>query len=181
MAKRRETEPGGIYHAWTRGSNREPLYWDDVDHENWERWLGDVARGFGWVVLAFVELGNHFHLVLRTPEDTLARGMQQLNGVYSRRTNARHSREAHLFRQRFRSNLIRTTEELKWKLRYVDRNPVEAGLCERPEEHRWGSHAAVVGLRHPPAFLAVGDVLALFDARPDAAVAKYRDFVAATT
>ncbi len=177
MAKRRETEPGGTYHIWTRGSNRDLLYWDDIDHTNWERHLGNIAPQFGWIILAYCQMPNHFHLVMRTPEDTLSRGMQQLNGLYSRKTNARHGREAHLFRQRFRSKMITTREQLVWNIRYADMNPVDAGLCARPRDWPWSSHAAVAGYRHPPPFLATGAVLELFDRDPATAIEKYRAFV----
>jgi putative transposase len=126
MARRRETEAGGTYHVWTRGSNRDRLYRDELDHERWEELLGRVAARFGWLVLSYCEMPNHFHLVLRTPEDTLSCGMQRLNALYSRKTNARHGREAHLFRQRFRSKTIESREQLIWNIRYGDLNPVVA-------------------------------------------------------
>lgn len=181
MAKRRLTEPGGTYHVWTRGSNRERLYWDDVDHVNWERLLGRVGQKFGWTVLAYCEMPNHFHLVLRTPQDTLSSGMRELNCVYSRKTNARHGREAHLFRQRFRSKLIDTHEQLVWNIRYSDMNPVVAGLCDRPGDWPWSSNAAVAGDRSSPPFLAVSAVLELFDPDPGIAIDRYRAFLAADT
>jgi REP element-mobilizing transposase RayT len=177
MAKRRETEPGGIYHVFTRGSNRERIYYDPIDWLNWEKLFARVVREYGWVVLAYIQMPNHFHLVLRTPEDTLSRGMQELNGVHSRKTNARHGRDAHLFRNRFRSRTVTTRAYLLWVLRYIDLNAFEEDLCAHPKDWRWGSHAAVAGYRRAPPFLAAAETLKLFHPDPATAIQRYREFV----
>jgi putative transposase len=177
MAKRREIEPGGIYHLGSRGSNRGRIYWDDEDREGWERLLSRVSRRREWDVLAYAEMTNHFHLIVRVPDQSLSAGMQELNGVYSRRTNARRGRSAHLFKNRFWSKPVNTQEYLFGALEYVDLNAYVEDMCEHPSEWRWGSYSAIAGYRHPPPFLAVGEVLGLFHRDPATAVRLYREFV----
>lgn len=179
MAKARILAPGAYYHVGSRGSSRFPIAWDDIDREAWVSLLGRVTVKYGWRVLAFCLMMNHFHVVLRDLECTLSAGMRELNGVYARRTNARRDRDAHLFRNRFWSRTIETDAYLRGGLRYVDRNPVEEGLCERPSDWRWGSHAFVIGIRPAPMWLAVEDVLVMFGRDRRTAIRRYREFVEA--
>jgi REP element-mobilizing transposase RayT len=80
---------------------------------------------------------NHFHLVIQTPTESLAMGMQRLNGVYARRFNARHSLQGHLFERRYVARFIDDEEQLEATVRYVARNPVRAGLCQSPADWQW--------------------------------------------
>lgn len=182
MAKPRILAPGAYYHVGSRGSCRQQIVWDDIDRSSWVRLLGRVAVKHRWRILAFCLMTNHFHLVLRDPECTLSAGMRELNSVHARRTNARRDRDAHLFRNRFWSRSILTDEYMRGALRYVDRNPVEEGMCERPCDWPWSSHAYVVGKRpSPPAWLALEDVLSMFGRDRKTAIERYRAFVEADT
>jgi REP element-mobilizing transposase RayT len=179
MARRpRYDQPGTYYHVTTRGNNRQAIQLDDVDCGMWERTLAKVVRRYGWQVLSFCFMPNHFHLTMRLPEGGLSDGMCLLNGQYARQFNGRHNRSNHLFGRRFWSNDIDSDAYLKSSARYGDWNPVRGGLCAKPEEYRWSSHGAVVGLWHPPSFLAVDELLGLFAPNPSVAREAYRRHVA---
>jgi putative transposase len=122
---------------------------------------------------------NHCHLIASVPAGTLAAGMQHLNGGYARQFNKRHGRRDHVFGRRYWSKRAEDDSYVKWALRYVALNPVRAGLVERPEDYRWSSHAATLGLVEAPSFLAVDAVLELFSPDPAMARAAYRRFVLA--
>jgi REP element-mobilizing transposase RayT len=175
---RRYEDPGGYYHVTTRGNDRQPIVLDDVDCGIWERTLAKAARRFGWQILAYCLMPNHFHLTLRIAEGGLSDGMCLLNGQYARQFNQRHDRSNHLFGRRFWSNLIDTNEYLICSARYSDWNPVRGRLSSDPSRYRWSSYGAIVGDRHAPSFLAVGDLLGLFSRDPAAARAAYRSHVA---
>lgn len=121
---------------------------------------------------------NHYHLVVQIGDDGLSDGMQWLNGVFSRATNRDQGREAHLFRNRFKSRLIESEAHLVAACRYVVLNPVAAGLCERPEDWEWSSYRATAGLDERPAFLADGELLRLFAPSTNEARRRYRELVA---
>ena len=130
--------------------------------------------------LAFALMTNHCHYLFRTPEvpdGTLSNALRDLNGTHARRFNRRHGREAHAFRNRFGAVLQETSEQLTWTARYIVRNPVEAGLCGHPSEWPWTSYHATAGLAVAPAFLAVETLLGFFGDTPEAARARYVDFV----
>jgi putative transposase len=113
-------------------------------------------------------MSNHYHLLAQTPNANLARGMRELNGVYAQAFNRRHARVGHLFQGRYGALLVQANEHLLSAVRYILRNPVRAGLCDRVEDWPWSSHAATAGTR-PPGFLATDVLLAfLHESRPRA-------------
>lgn len=122
-------------------------------------------------------MGNHYHLLLETPEPNLSRGMRRLNGSYTQRFNWRHRRVGHLLQGRFKSLLVERESYLLELCRYVVLNPVRAGLVAAPQEWTWSSYGATAGLRTAPAWLDVAGVLGLFDADHDRARPAYQQFV----
>lgn len=133
-------EPG-YYHVTQRGVAREIVYLDDDDRELFLGLLKRTLRRYAWTLHAYCLMSNHLHLVVQLREPTLARGMQYLTGIYGRRFNERHDRRGHLFQDRYRSALVESEEHFVRALRYVALNPVQAGLCERPEDWRWSSQS----------------------------------------
>jgi REP-associated tyrosine transposase len=89
-------------------------------------------------------------------------------------------RTAHVFQARFGAVLQQAEEQLLWTLRYVVRNPVEAGLCASPHDARWTSFPATAGLVRAPTYLRVGEILDHFSNDPYEARRRYVDFVIGT-
>lgn len=169
--------PGATYHVATRGTNKEPIFFDDADRTAFLHRLALVARRYGWAVLAYCLMTNHFHMVVHVPEVQLSEGMRLLLSGYSRRTNLRYGRTMHLFRQRFFSNTVETDAELLETCRYTVLNPVRAGLCETPEMWPWSSYRGCAGLDVAPPFLAVQEALGLFGRDLRTAESAFRAFV----
>ena len=116
--------------------------------------LEDVVREFGWLLYAYCLMGNHFHLVLETPQANISAGMQRLKGDYANWFNPFHpNREGVLFERRFWSRIADQESYVYELSRYVVLNPVRAGFVRSPEQWRWSSYAATVGLERCPAFL----------------------------
>src|SRR5574342_103512 len=65
-----------IYHLINRGDRREPIFRDDFDHEQFVATLGGACEKTGWQIHAFCLMGNHFHLVVETPQANLVSGMK---------------------------------------------------------------------------------------------------------
>jgi putative transposase len=101
--------------------------------------LGVAVRARHWRCLAYCLMSNHLHLLIETPRANLGVGMAWLHGGYARWFNRRHGRTGHVFERRYGSVRIHTDAQLWVVLRYIAMNPVEAGLCARPEEWRWSS------------------------------------------
>jgi putative transposase len=145
--KPREEVAGGVYHVFARGVNRRSVFLDDGDCQVYLVTLRGVIAVFGWHVLSYCLMTNHVHLVIETPYPNLGRGMQRLHGHYGRHFNRRHDRLGHLFERRFGHNPIKSDAQLCATLAYVAENPVDAGLCARPEDWRRSSDAATKGMR----------------------------------
>lgn len=171
--------PGGIYHVFSRGSNRHALFLYDKDRIDLLDYAAIVVARYELECWAFGLMTNHCHYLFRIPDAPIALSdaLRDLNGTYARRFNHRYGREAHTFRNRFGAVLQETQEQLLWSARYIVRNPVEAGLCGHPSEWSWTSYRATAGLEPPPPLLSVSKLLSLFGDEPEGAMAAYVDFV----
>jgi putative transposase len=174
---RRFEQIGAHYHVGSRGNNKQPIYLDDLDRSIFLELFERVTRRYGWIVYAYCLMTNHFHIVMQNAEGGLSDGMQVLNGEFSRRTNRRHGRIDHLLKNRFSDRLIETEDHLYEACRYVDLNPVRAGLCELPEEWEWSSFRAHQGVELPRSFHAAEETLRRFGGDPEQARAAYCAFV----
>src|SRR2546423_3250668 len=159
----REELAGGIHHVYARGNDRRAIYVDDFDRAAYLTTLGRVVSIKGWRCLAYCLMDNHVHLLIETPEPNLGSGIQRLHGQYAQAHNERHGRSGHLFQGRFGANRIRSDQQLLGTAAYIARNPVESGLCTRPDQWRWGSHRLTIS---PPApdWLDVDRLLSYFGA-----------------
>lgn len=145
--------PGAIYHVTSRGDRREAIYRDEVDRQTQLEVLAQAADRFDAQVLAYCLMGNHYHLVLHTRQGNLSRLMRHFNGVYTQAYNRRHGLVGHLFQGRFKAILVDRDAYLLALCRYVERNPVAAGLVASAGEWPWSSYAAHVGRAATPLWL----------------------------
>jgi REP element-mobilizing transposase RayT len=130
-----------------------------------------------WRCLAVCLLSTHWHAIVETPDNSLAQGMHRLVGGYSRRFNERHARAGYLVRGRYWSRRKSSSADLLAAFRYVARNPVAAGLADRPEDWPWSSYGAVVGVSDTFGFVDARDVLAEFGSTRAAQIRSIRRFV----
>jgi REP element-mobilizing transposase RayT len=132
--------PGAIYHVMARGYGRQNIVRDDVDRDRLQQELGRAALRCGWRIYAFVILSKHLHLVLKTPQPNLARGMQTFLSTYANACARRHRIRGHLFQGRYRTELVEDESYLWTVTRYLHLNPVRARLVEHPAAWRWSSY-----------------------------------------
>lgn len=169
--------PGAIYHVTSRGNAKQTIFIDDEDRGRFFDALSIVLDRFQWLCHAYCLMKNHYHLLIETPNSNLSRGMRELNGVYTQGFNQRHRRAGHLFQGRYKAIIVEKDNHLLSLCRYVVLNPVRIGLIKRPEQWKWSSYGATIGLVKKPSFLTDDWILSQFDARKGIAVEKYRRFV----
>ena len=97
---------GAIYHITSRGNRREDIFENDSDRTRFLTLLNDVCNTHNWVCHAYCLMGNHYHLLIETPDANLSKGMRQLNGVYTQTFNRAHGRVGHIFQGRFKAILV---------------------------------------------------------------------------
>jgi REP element-mobilizing transposase RayT len=101
--------------------------------------LARLVRSGTLEIHAFAILPNHFHLLVRSPKGELSAAMRFAQDLYVKRFNWRRERTGPLVQGRFRSSVIETAVYWESVLRYIDFNPVRAGLSGRPGGYEYGS------------------------------------------
>lgn len=178
MARQLRIEyPGAVYHVTSRGNGRCSIYSDNDDRESFLEILHLVVERYRWLCHAYCLMGNHYHLMIETPEGNLSKGMRHLNGVYTQCYNRRHGLVGHLFQGRFKAILVEKDSYLLQLCRYIVQNPVAAHLTKTAKEWSWSSYLATAGLVIVPQFLTVNWVLQQFAEKKGEAQARYRSFV----
>jgi putative transposase len=136
MARKLRVEyPGAIYHVMSRGDRREAIFRDDQDRKLFLATLAEDCGKTGWEIHALCLMGNHFHLVVETPQGNLVAGMKWLLGTYTGRFNRRHKLFGHLFSGRYKALIVDGSGNgyLKTVCDYVHLNPARAKLL-RPNQ-----------------------------------------------
>jgi REP element-mobilizing transposase RayT len=169
--------PGALYHVTSRGDRRENIFLGDHDRYAWLDILAKVCARLHWIVHAYCQMGNHYHLVIETLDANLARGMRELNGQYTQRFNFHHEFVGHLFQGRYHAILIQRDAYLLELSRYVVLNPVRAGLVGSPGEWPWSSYPMMINAASAPTWLNTEWLLGQFAAERLAAISRYREFV----
>ena len=141
--------PGHPHHVTQRGNNHAPVFFDDEDRTTYLKLLAGYAEKHRLQIWAYCLMENHVH-ILAVPEsaDSLARGIGLTNQVYTQYLNRKLHHSGRLWQNRFFSCIVEQ-EQCLWEVaRYIERNPLKAGLAERPEDYPWSSaRAHIVGGR----------------------------------
>ena len=135
--------PGIPWHIIQRGNNRSACFYTEEDYVFYLRQLEELADKFACAIHAYVLMTNHVHLLL-TPEhaDSASLLMKHLGQRYVQYINRTYKRSGTLWEGRFRSCLIQTETYVLACYRYIELNPVRAGMVHEPQEYRWSSYDA---------------------------------------
>ena len=135
--------PGWPQHVIQRGNNRTPIFASDADYESYHAWLRRACDRYACRVHAYVLMGNHVHLLI-TPSTAsgIASVMQSVGRQYVRRFNSTYRRTGTLWEGRYRATVVDTRRYLFTCYRYIELNPVRAGVVRAPQAYRWSSHHA---------------------------------------
>lgn len=158
---------GATYHIMSRGNRREPIFLDDHDNRAFLDTLEEVCNRTGWRVHAFVLMGNHYHLLIETPEANLVDGMRWLQGTYTKRLNIRHKQWGHLFQSRYKSLLIDPEgDHFQTVGSYIHLNPARVNgydfETEKLSNYRWSSYPLYLRSAMRPSYLFVQRTLGNF-------------------
>lgn len=134
--------PGFAHHITQRGNRRMETFFCDDDYRAYLSLLVEWCGRYGNRILSYCLMPNHVHLILvPTSEMGLARGLGEVHRRYTRRINFREGWRGYLWQGRFTS-FVMDDSYLLSAARYVERNPVLAGLVVRAEDWPWSSAAA---------------------------------------
>ncbi len=142
MPRRLRTDLAGFpLHVIQRGHNRSPCFLSVGDRTAYLFWLGRNAARLGVAIHAWVLMTNHVHVLLTPPSTAHAsRLMQILGRRYVRYFNDTHMRSGTLWEGRYRAGAVHAEDYLLTCMRYIELNPVRAGIAEDPGAYPWSSY-----------------------------------------
>ena len=175
--KTRALLDGGYYHLIARGNNRLFVFPIEGGFERFTHLLAASKQKYSWRLAHYCLMSNHLHLLGQLAQGvTLPKLMQFLLFEYSRWYRTQTGYVGHLWQGRYKSPLVAADSYFLECGRYIERNPVRAGIVERPEDYRWSSYR----------YYAFGDADPLVDedpfyvtlgANPMSRQQRYREFV----
>ena len=134
--------PGYPHHVTQRGNRRQQTFFCDEDYGAYLELMAEWCQRYGVEIWAYCLMPNHAHLIaVPDSQDGLRRAIGEAHRRYTRRVNFREKWRGHLWQGRFASFVL-DDYHLFAATRYVERNPVRAGLVDRPEDYHWSSAAA---------------------------------------
>jgi len=176
MARKPRIEyPGAVYHVMSRGNRLEAIFLDNKDREMFLDTLEEACMRTGWLAHAFVLMGNHYHLLLETPEANLVVGMKWLQGTYTQRFNARHKLRGHLFQGRYKALPVEgdNGDYFSTLSSYIHLNPARANLFDLKKgelsDFAWSSYPLYLNPSKRPCWLRADRVLKSFGGKDTAA------------
>lgn len=169
--------PGQPHHVMQRGNDRQLIFRDIEDYEAFLRWLGAAAKQFQVAIHAYVLMSNHLHLLVTPADDRgLARMMQWVGRYYVPYFNQKYSREGTLWQGRYKTTVVEAERYFLICSRYIELNPVRAGMMADPAQYRWSSYRHHIGTYSDPLVTDHGLYWALANT-PFAREAAYRRLV----
>jgi len=133
------------HHLTQRGNNRQDVFFVDDDRKAYLRFLANQCRRHGVGILGYCLMTNHVHLIAVPRRiDGLAKAIGRTHWLYAQYVNRLHRRSGHLWQNRFYSNPL-DNEHCLLAMRYVERNPIRAGICRIARRYPWSSAAAHCG------------------------------------
>jgi len=142
-----------------RGAGRCNIVNNNDQRELFIELLAELPKRFDIEIHAYCLMGNHYHLLLKTPSPCLSEAMKHLSSLYTKRFNRMSKSDGPLFRGRFKAVIIDADDYLVQVSRYIHRNPVEAKMVEKADEYPWSSFRAYINPDEIPEWLHTAEVL----------------------
>jgi putative transposase len=134
---------GLVYHALNRGNNRADVFAGPDDYKAFLEALGKAQQRYPFRLYGYCLMPNHFHLLLRpVPGQTVSRILQSVSVAHTWGYHRRHGSVGHVWQGRFRSPVVQDDGHLLVVLRYIEANPLRAGMVAQVGEYRWSSFGA---------------------------------------
>lgn len=141
----RKLSETGIYHVIVRGVNRQEIFHDDYDYYRYLYTLKRITDESNSEVMVYCLMSNHVHLLIREGEGGISHVMKRLGASYAYWYNLKYDHCGHVFQDRFKSEPVEEDRYLVTVVRYIHRNPVKAGIANRPDDYKWSSCGVYYG------------------------------------
>lgn len=135
MPRRPRIDLAGFHHIINRGVNHSDIFLQDENYEIFLQIVCKACKNYRAVLHDYCLMTNHFHLLVETELENLSLFMKHINSNYAIYFNKKHKRSGHLWQGRFYSRYITTDEYFYTIIRYIEQNPIEAGIVKEIKEY----------------------------------------------
>ena len=150
-------DPTGAYHLTDRGNNKQQTFYDYEDYRKLLSLFEIMQEKHGFLIYHYTLMPNHWHFLIRlTGKNILSECMQLINSLYAQYFLKKYQRTGHFWQGRFKSKHVDRDEYLSVAGKYIEMNPVRAGIVEKPEDWPHSSYR----------FYAFGEQNSLVDPSP---------------
>jgi len=163
MPRRPRIDLVGYHHVINRGVNRSDIFVEDDDYEVFLGIVCKACKAYGVVLHDYCLMSNHFHLLVETSRENLSPFMKHINSNYAIYANKKQKRSGHFWQGRFYSRYIHSEAYYYTLIRYIEQNPIEAGLASRVGEYPYTLAALIANGQTPPPCTLHSKLLAELD------------------
>ena len=135
MPRKPRIDLAGYHHIVNRGVNRSEVFTDESDYEMFLKIVCKACRAYKVILHDYCLMSNHFHLLIETSRENLSDVMKQINGNYAIYANKKQKRSGHFWQGRYYSRYINSEAYFYTLIRYIEQNPIEAGIVESVTEY----------------------------------------------
>ncbi len=155
-----------FYHIVCRGNRRDPLFRERHDFIEILAMLEKIYEKIPYQLVAYCLMTNHFHLLLRSEQESISKVMALLNKRYANYYNTKYRLTGHVFEKRFYSDMVEDRAGILEVSRYIFLNPVNAKIVKSPEHYPWSSFRFYTTPHIiPPAYIDAKFLLQFFSGR----------------
>ena len=159
MPRKPRIEIPGYYHVLNRGVERRSVFLEPEDYEHFIELMCSYARDFGIQIHNYCLMSNHYHILLEITRPVLSRYMRQLGMNYSIYFNKKYKRSGHLWQGRYRSWYVTDEGYLYTLMRYIEHNPLKAGVVKSLKAYPYSSYRAFIDPKQRPTCLQKSKIL----------------------
>ncbi len=149
MPRRPRIDLAGYHHVINRGANRSDVFVEDSDYAMFLQIVCKACEAYRVTLHDYCLMPNHFHLLVETADENLSLFMKHINSNYAIYANRKHKRSGHFWQGRFYSRYLTSEAYYYTLIRYIEHNPIEAGLASQIGEYPYTLGAVIVNRQTP--------------------------------
>ena len=163
------------HHIYAWGNDRHPIYKQPEHYQRYLSLLNDYSQTHDIIVIAYALMEWHMHLFIHDIHNNVSKFMMDLHGHYAQYYNRATHRVGHVFGERYNNKIVKCNIYGTWLTRYIHRQPLDAGLVDKPQDYPWSSYLVYLGQRKR-SFVQPDIILDQFGTRRDKSI-NYQSFV----
>lgn len=168
--------PGALFHVTSRGSEKREIFLETRDYERYLGRLSQLKAKLSFKLYSYCLMPNHIHLLIEVKDNPLSKIMQVIQTGHAMFFNKKYNHVGYVFQGRYRWLLVEKESYLLELIRYINLNPIRAGIVERVEDWEFCSFQEIIGLKSK-GLIEQEEILANFSQEKEKAIKNFKDFL----